>query len=84
MQLTQELKEQIDAMSYEDLLREWRFASVGDERFCGVSGDYWRDRMLKLRKDGVDHTAASKRVGWRQGDRMGRAFYINDAKENEK
>lgn len=62
MNLTPEVKAEIDALSYVDLLRRWRYAPVGDEMFRGESGQYWKSRMFELKKT-VDHVAASKEVG---------------------
>jgi len=64
MNLTAENKERIDSMTYEQLLSRWRFAAVGDVWFQGETGDYWAKRMRELREQGVDHVAASKRLGW--------------------
>lgn len=67
MQLTDQLKQKIDAMSYESLLREWRFAPIGSSMFQGESGDYFAARMAELRKcpDGdLEHVMASKSIGW--------------------
>ncbi len=67
MDLTPELKKQIDDMSYESLLQAWRFAPAGDSRFQGESGDYWSKRMaeLKAQPGGQErHVAASKSIGW--------------------
>ena len=64
--LTPETKAQIDAMSYEDMLRLWRFAPVGDP-FAGETGtaaDYFVKRMSELRTQGADHLGASKKIGW--------------------
>ena len=63
MDLTEENKKHIDNMSYEELLRRWRFAPVGDPWFQGETGKYWGDRMAELRKTS-DHVGASKRIGW--------------------
>ena len=64
MHLTPEIKKEIDAMSYEDLLIIWRFTPVGDPWFQGETGEYWGERMAQLRKQGVDHVGASKKIGW--------------------
>ena len=65
MDLTEEGKNDIDAMSYEDLLRTWRFAPAGDPRFNGESGQYWGKRLAELRKKEPDNgVGASKRIGW--------------------
>jgi len=66
MTLTPENKAHIDSLSYEDLLRRWRFAAVGDEWCQGATGKYLGDRMAELRKKDLDGAvAASKRIGWR-------------------
>lgn len=65
MDLTPENKAHIDAMSYEELLRHWRFAPLGDPWFQGETGEYWSKRMHELReKDPTEHVAASKKIGW--------------------
>lgn len=63
MELTQEVRDTIDAMDYESMLRKWRFAPVGDAMFSGESGDYYRKVMLE-KKVLCDHVEVSKRVGW--------------------
>jgi hypothetical protein len=64
MELTPERKEQIDKMSYEQLLSHWRFAPVGDPWFQGETGGYWSKRMAELQAAGADHVGASKELGW--------------------
>jgi len=64
MDLTEENKKHIDSLSYEQLLRKWRFAPSGDEWFQGDTGKYWGERMNELKAQGVDHVGASKRIGW--------------------
>ena len=67
MDLTAELKDNIDAKSYEVLLSRWRTAPVGASMFQGESGVYWGKRMAELRSQpGGDerHVAASKSIGW--------------------
>lgn len=67
MDLTDKLKAEIDAKSYQDLLRRWRFAPVGDLMFQGESGRYWSDRMKELRAEpggNSVHVGASKTIGW--------------------
>jgi len=66
MELTPENKAHIDAMSYVDLLRCWRFAPPGDPWFQGATGIYWKIRLHELRTNGADHVAASKSIGWDQ------------------
>jgi hypothetical protein len=63
--LTPELKAKIDAMSYEDLLRRWRFAPTGTEIFQGESGDYYAAEMARKRDaDPLGAVGASKRIGF--------------------
>jgi len=64
MELTPNNKAYIDRLSYDELLRRWRFAPSGDPWFQGESGDYWSIRMSRLREQGTDHVRASKRIGW--------------------
>ncbi len=64
MDLTPRNKEKIDRMSYESLLGYWRFAPTGDPWFQGETGQYWQERMAKLRSEGADHVQASKNIGW--------------------
>ncbi len=64
MKLTPENKAIIDGKTYEELLRHWRNAPVGDVWFRGATGDYWAIRMAELRINGADHVAASKAIGW--------------------
>lgn len=64
--LTPEAKAEIDAMTYEQLLRKWRFATLGNPMFQGERGSYFADRMSELRRK-IGHDAAvqaSKNVGW--------------------
>ena len=64
MELTDKNKARIDAMSYQGLLSHWRYASAGDPWFTGATGQYWSERMRKLRDAGSDHVGASKAIGW--------------------
>jgi hypothetical protein len=65
MQLTAENKAKIDAMSYHELLLQWRFAPSGDPWFQGETGTYWQERMKALRAaDPTVHVTESKRLGW--------------------
>ena len=68
MRLTAENKAIIDGKSYEDLLRRWRYAPVGDPWFEGETGGYWGERMKELRANGADHVGASKAIGWDKKD----------------
>ena len=59
------MKQEIDRMSYEELLRHWRFAPVGDPFFSGEAGAYYTERMRTLRSaDPEGHVRASKSIGW--------------------
>ncbi len=64
MELTVENKEHIDSLSYEDLLRRWRFSPAGDPWFQGETGKYWGVRMNELKATGIDHVGISKKIGW--------------------
>lgn len=61
-----DLKQQIDSMTYEQLLHRWRFAPVGDLMLQGEIGEYFSKVMAEKRSalpDGA-HVAASKQIGW--------------------
>jgi len=62
----EEMKKWIDEATYESLLRKWRFAKSGDPWFQGAIGEYYRDRMFKLREEigNAEHVATSKAIGW--------------------
>ena len=66
--MTPEQKQQIDNMSYEQMLRKVRFAPIGDPFFLGGTelADYFAKRMsIKKAEVGQEgHVAASKRIGW--------------------
>lgn len=62
MNLTPELKAEIDSKSYTELLRRWRHTPCGDTMFQGESGKYWGERLAELRNT-VDHVAISKEIG---------------------
>jgi hypothetical protein len=64
--MTEAQKRWIDNASYDQLLNKWRFAPVGDPMFQGETGEYYADRMSKLRKLDPDaHVRASKTIGWK-------------------
>ena len=63
MKLTKELKEKIDNMSYESMLRQWRFTIFSTPIFQEESGDYFLKIMLEKKKS-VDYVQISKNVGW--------------------
>jgi len=65
MTLTPELQAKIDAMTYMEMLKQWRFAPIGDEIMQGESGDYWAKRMFALRDaDPLAAVHASKMITW--------------------
>ena len=65
MELTEELKREIDGKTIVEILRKVRFAPSGDPMFEGDSGTYWMGRMADLRtKDNAAYVAASKMLGW--------------------
>ena len=58
-------KQWIDEASYEELLRIWRFAVIGDPRMQGDTGTYLAETMARKRNaDPAAAVYASKRVGW--------------------
>jgi hypothetical protein len=61
--MNKRIKQWIDAATYQDLLRKWRFASVGDPMFQGEIGEYYSKVMAEKRKT-ADHIQVSKNVGW--------------------
>lgn len=61
--MNDKLKQEIDAMTYEEMLRIWRFAPSGDPRCAGEVGKYLSERMKIMRSqpDGQEeHVRASK------------------------
>jgi len=65
MDLTPELKAEIDSRSYAELLAKWRFAPLGDPLFQGESGKYYAERISDLKKANPEEAvAASKTIGW--------------------
>ena len=62
---TEEMIAWIDAASYEDLLRNWRFAPAGDPFFMDEVGRHYRAVMEQRRNEvGPEaHIAASKTIG---------------------
>jgi len=68
MKLTERNKQHIDGLSYEELLRKWRFTSAGTSPwFEGETGEYWCKRMTQLREGPggqARHVRASKKMGW--------------------
>ncbi len=65
MELTEELKREIDGKTILEILRNARFGLLGDPMLEGESGRYWMDRMKELRsEDNAAFVAASKMLGW--------------------
>lgn len=67
MNIPAHIKERIDRMTYEEMLREWRFAPAGAPLFQGEVGDYFAARMKELRRQpggAQRHVQASKNIGW--------------------
>lgn len=65
MILTPERKRYIDGLSHHTLLERVRFGPIGDPWFQGETGEYWMKRLAeKQQASPVDHTAASKAIGW--------------------
>ena len=67
MKLTEENKQHIDGLSYEQLLSRWRFAPSGDRWFQGETGDYWGSVMNKKKEEigQVKASCISKDIGWK-------------------
>jgi zona occludens toxin (predicted ATPase) len=59
--MTDEMKQRIDAMTREEMARQWRFAPMGDPMFQGETGDYFGQRFREL---GGFSPAISKDIGW--------------------
>lgn len=61
----EQMKQWIDTASYEELLRKWRFAPVGDPFFQGDVGEYYTQVMQKKRQEvgDAEHVRASKYIG---------------------
>ena len=62
----EQLRNQIDHMDYESLLRKWRNAPAGDPFFQGETGAYYREVMNRKRNEvgQEEHVRASKQIGW--------------------
>ena len=66
--MTTKEKRAIRRMTYEELLRLWRFAPAGDAMFQGENCDYVRDVLGRKRAE-IGTSGAievSKRVGWHE------------------
>ena len=58
-------KNRINDMNYEQMLRKWRFAPIGDPLFQGEAGDYFAEVMKTKKSQLTDWKQAriSKKVG---------------------
>jgi len=67
--ISPDLKAWIDKATYEELLRKWRFAPAGSPLFTGEVGEYYKERMTRLKAivGDEEHVRVSKAIGW--GDR---------------
>lgn len=63
---TEEMIAWIDQASYEDLLRKWRFAPIGDPFFLDQQVQLHYVESMGSKGKSVDTAAASKRVGWKK------------------
>ena len=61
---TEAMKKWIDEASYTELLREWRYARIGDLFFQGEMGKYYKKVLSQKRNEvGADeHTRTSKAI----------------------
>ena len=59
-------KREIDSMTYEKMLRLWRFAPLGDPMFQGETGQYFSEVMKEKKSKLTDceHVRVSKLIGW--------------------
>lgn len=64
--LTPEVMAEIDSMSYEEMLRLWRYAEVGHPLFAGEVGGYFGDKMWekKAKVSLKDRSMISKKIDW--------------------
>ena len=62
MDLTPELKAEIDAKSHYELLSRWRFAPAEDTIFQGESGKYWGERMAEKRAENPAQAVADSKA----------------------
>ena len=64
--MDEKIKQEIDNMDYESMLRRWRYAPVGDPMFQGEVGEYYSKVMKEKREKvgGTEHVRASKNIGW--------------------
>ena len=63
MELDEDIKREIDEMSYSYMAERWRFSPCGDLIFLGESGDYFAKVMAENAKS-VNTAKVSKEIGW--------------------
>ncbi len=64
--MKEQLKNQIDSMSYKEMFAKIRFAPIGDPMFLGEQGDYFM-KVYKEKQSQVteeDRVRTSKEIGW--------------------
>ena len=63
--IPEDMKEWIDNVPYEELLRRWRTAPAGSPWFQGETGKYYELIMSKRRSEVglAEHVRASKAIG---------------------
>lgn len=66
--ISREVKDKIDSMSYEEMLREWRFSEIPNPLFEGDAGKYFAYHMerKKCELSESEKVAISKQIGWNQ------------------
>ena len=64
--MTDEEKQTIDSMSYEQMLRKWRHEPLINGYFNGERGLYFSKRMRELNAEvgEEEHTRLSNLIGW--------------------
>lgn len=64
--MSEEIKQKIDSLSYEDMLRIIRFTRAGHYWCTGETGDYFFERYTKLKSamPEEEKVRISKAVGW--------------------
>ncbi|MDD4352697.1 MAG: hypothetical protein PHU71_07035 [Candidatus Gracilibacteria bacterium] len=63
------VKDMINAMTYGEMLRLWRFSPIGDPMFEGELGSYFQDVMVEKKRllSNNEQVSISKMIGWEQG-----------------
>lgn len=59
---TEQLKEEIDNMSHEEMARLWRFGDSSNQYLQGNTGDYFKHRLYN--HFGGFNPTLSKKIGW--------------------